>query len=209
MTLWIQPLFGDPFSIPFSPPLRWRDVYHYLHHRHVPDKRLHQLRLFREDSADLSDTQEGDVLRLLVTEPMVERWVSEYSITSKDTPVYLYHYSTLTWMDARWGDPYQDLSIQYRTPLMLYIVARERESMEFMIHDSILMAPYGGRRKDPDLGENKWYPSLKEACVAFRETLNQKEEVCTESTIYHILHLWELYHGTNQHLADEGRYYDY
>jgi hypothetical protein len=211
MTLWIQPLFGDPIEIPFSPPIvHWRTVYQYLQCRYFPDKRVHQLRLFRGESADLSCVEEGEILHLLVTDLMAERWVSEYSITTKDAPADTYHYSTVTWMDARWGDPYQDPSIQYRTPLMLHIVAREKEDrMDFMVMDSVGMDPYGGRRKDPDLPEHKWCSTLRWACDAFREGLNQEEEVCTESTIEHVCHLWELYHGTNQHVADQGRYYDY
>jgi len=74
------------------------------------------------------------------------------------------------------------------------------------------MNPYGGRRKD-SLPEETGYPTLREACVAFRNGMNQEsqenQEVCTENTVEHIIHLWELYHGTNQHLADQGRYYDY
>lgn len=200
MTLWIQPLFGDPISIPFSPPMiHWRAVYQYLQIRHFPDKRVHQLWLFRGDSLDLSGVEEGETLRLLVTEPMVERWISEYSIP---TPLFTYHYSTVTWTDARWGDPYRDLTLQYRTPLILHIVAREspHKVMEFMVSDSMTI--------DASMLDRPWYLTLFEACLAFRISLNKEEEICTENTAANVAHLWELYHGTNQHLVDQGRYYE-
>ena len=198
MTLWIQTLFGDPIEIPFSPPIHWRSVYHYLHLRHFPDKRVHQLRLFRGESADLSDVEEGDTLRLLVTDPMVERWVSEYSIPA---PPCTYHYSTLTWLDARWGDPYQDLTIQYRTPLTLHMIAKEVDTKitEFIVSDSMTI--------QASTSDRHWSPTLREACFAFRTFLNKEEEICTENTVENVVYLWELYHGTNHHLA-QGRYYD-
>lgn len=201
MTLWIQPLFGDPLPIPFSPPMiHWRAVYQYLQSHHFPDSRIHQLRLFRGDSADLSGVEEGDMLRLFVAEPMVERWISEYSIP---TPSCIYHYSTLTWLDARWGNPYQDLSIQYRTPLTLHIIAREQnKDMTFNVRHTMSI--------ENSIPERGWYPTLREACMAFRVSLREEEgnEVCTENTVENVVHLWELYHGTNQHLVDQGRYYE-
>ena len=208
MTLWIQTLFGNPIEIPFSPPIiRWRDVYYYLHHVHFSDKRVHQLRLFRGDSPDLSNVHEGEVLRLLITDLMAERWVSEYSVTSKNGE-YRYHHSTITWLDGRWGDPYQDQTIHYRTPLTLHIVVLEKEGVNtFQVNMNLMAEQYGGRRKDPNQRnpdrEIAWYSTLYDACHAFRETLNQEvgqgKEVCTESTIDHAIHLWGLYHGT-QHV---------
>lgn len=203
MTLWIQPLFGDPIELPFSPPMiHWRAVYHYLHLHHFPEHRIHQLRLYHDELPDLSGVKEGDVLRLLVSDLMVERWVSEYSWVSKEDGA-IYYQSTLTWLDACWGDPYEDPLIQYRMPLTLHLIVREKEQDKtFQVERESSVPSYGV--------PSKWFPSLREACLAFREKLDQLgEEKCAESTIEHVIHLWELYHATNQHRWDQGRYYDY
>lgn len=209
MTLWIQPIFGDLINIPFSYPIEsWRAVYHYLHIRQCPDKKIHQLRLFYNGSSDLSTVQEGSILHLVITEPMVEQWVSEYSLNSKENDNIIFHHSTLSWYDARWGDPYEDKKIQYRTSLMIHILVREIKGnpLEFTINPNYFNKLYGNKDKKIN---TVWYSSLHKACDEFRNESNGVEEVITEKTCEHLIHLWNLYHGTNQHLVDQGRYYDY
>lgn len=214
MTLWIQLIFGDPIETPFTPPLKsWRPVYQFLHSRLCPDKKIHQLRLYYEESTDLTHVPDGALLHLIVSEPMVERWISEYSLPSKTNHPIQFHQSTLAWYDARWGDPYEDKKIQYRTSLTIHIVKKEVKETkgnycEFTINPEYFREMYG----DKESQQNEiWYPTLREACYAFRKDLHEKnsEETMTEKTCEHLIHLWEIYHGTNQHLVDQGRYYDY
>lgn len=221
MTLWIQPLFGDAFSIPFSPTSKrwWKDVYFYLHHQYHSDKKMEQLRLFHNESADLSNVNEGDLLHLFVTDRIAERWISEYTVDRdwKEHGVQ-YHHSTLAWYDGRWGDPYENPSVRYRTSLTLHILVKERKSMdeskentlEFLINPVYFKESYVLPSKIKTTTQH-WLPRLRDACNAFREEWNAEEHAdsFTEKTAEHIILLWELYHGTNQHLVDNGRYYDY
>jgi hypothetical protein len=201
MPLWIHPLFGDPIEVSFSLvqlPYGWRNVYYHLYYRYYSDKPVHCLRLFHGESMDLSGVQDGDHLRLLVTDPMAERWVSEYRVGTH-RPI---HCSMMTWYDDKWGDPYETPAILYRTPLTAYLFALENsDHMLFRISPESI-PPY--EEKD------RWYPTLREAGQSFREAL-QCEGIahCSEKTVEHFIHLWELYHGTLQHHVNQGRYYDY
>lgn len=196
MTLRIQPLFGDVFSIPFDPPKgSWKEIYKYLYHNYYSDKRIHQLRLFHGESTDLSHVQEGDILRLLVTDLMAERWVSEYNVVTPDNITF--SHGTLTWLDKEWGNPYENLSIQYRTPLTLHITMRESEGRCMFSTNTWYTHERGGRGKEY-VGDD-WFPTLREACEAFRVNMNS-----TASTVENIIHLWDLYHDVNQ----QGIYYD-
>lgn len=211
MTLWIQLLFGDPIPIDVLPPLRsWRPVYQLLQARLCPEKKIHQLRLYDKGSTDLSHVPDGGVLHLIVSEPMVERWVSEFTLPSKVNDTIQFHQSTLAWYDARWGDPYEDKKVQYRTALVIHVLAKERkgECYEFTVNPEYFKELYGNKEHQKD---TIWYSTLREACYAYRKELYEKnsEETMTEKTCEHLVHLWELYHGTNQHLVDQGRYYDY
>ncbi len=200
MTLWIHPLFGDPIEISFSLvqlPYGWRNVYYYLHYHYYSDKPVHCLRLFYRDSIDLSAVQDGDHLQLLVTDQMAERWACEYQIGTHRT----IHCSMMTWYDGKWGDPYENRDILYRTSLTAYLFALENaDHMLFRLSSDAV----------PPEEQEVWYPTLREAGQAFRDAL-QRDGIaqCTEKTIEHFIHLWELYHGTQQHLIDKGRYYDY
>lgn len=201
MPLWIHPLFGDPIEISFSliqHPHGWRNVYYHLHCRFYSDKPIHCLRLFHGESADLSAVQDGDHLRLLVTDQMAERWVSEYRMKTH-RPV---HCSMVSWYNGQWGDPYETPSILYRKPLIAYLFALEHDVGRILFRISLTT----------QLSEEKevWYPTLREASKVFRDTLHQEGMIhCTEKTVEHFIHLWGLYHGTNQHLSDKGRYFDY
>lgn len=213
MTLWVQPIFGDLIEVPFSPPtplMSWRPIYQFLHAKQCPDRKLHELRLFHNGSPDLSTVSDGELLHLVVTEPIAERWKAEHSVTQKEHDSILFHHSTLSWYDARWGDPYNDPKVQYRTSLTIYIVVREIKdiSMDFTINPEYFHELYGNKEKKRDM---VWYSSLREACYAFRKELHDShsEEVMTERTCEHLIQLWNVYHGSNQHLIDNGRYYDY
>lgn len=214
MTLWILPFIGDPIEIPFSPPDSplsgaWRPIYHYLYAilPFVKGKQLHQLRLIHNGSFDLSGVKEGDVLHLLVTEPMVEQWISEYTLSSPSSsnPLFYFHHSMITWMDGRWGDPYEHPEIQYRTPLTLHILKRESivegGRSDYQINPNYFKELYPSSPSP----EPEWYPTLSEALRAFQ---TPKGEVMTDKTIDHMVHLFELYHGTNEHLARQGRAYE-
>lgn len=214
MTLWIQLLFGDPIETPFTPPLKsWRPIYQFLHNRMYPDKKIHQLRLYYEGSTDLTHVPDGALLHLIVSEPMAERWISECSLHSKENDQITFHQSTLTWYDARWGDPYEDKKVQYRTSLTILILAKEvkeekGEYYEFTMNHEYFREMYGNKESQK---KEIWYPTLRQTCYAFRKELYEKnsEEIMTEKTCEHLIHLWEIYHRTNQHLVDQGRYYDY
>jgi len=214
MSLCIQPLFGDPFSIPLSPETHsWRDIYYYLKNVHYRENKVEQICLFHNGQTDLSEVKDGDLLHILINEPMVERWVSEYT-TDNQWEKYgvRFHHSTLTWYDGRWGDPYENPSVQYRTSLTIHILLREtlkneKIVQEFTINPVYFKELYGR----PNQQTETWYPTLYEACHSFRKEWNekQKEDSFTERTADHLIRLWELYHGSNQHLIDQGRYYDY
>lgn len=217
MSLWIQPLVGDLMEIPFSPPTSrhqegWRPIYRFLHDQipFLKEKALHQLRLFHQGSMDLSGVKEGDVLHLLITEPMVEKWISEYTISSPPNvpiPSYIFHHSTMSWLDARWGDPYEKPILHYRTPLTLHVEMREdiaNKCKEYQINPEYFKERY------PPLSPSdvpKWYATLRDALRAVQEKKSNGEEM-TDKTIEHLVHLWELYHGTNEHLVRQGRYYE-
>lgn len=208
MTLWIQPLFGDPYALPFSPPDPaspdgWRPVYEALSRRGNAERgeetALHQLCLLHGDTMDLSGVKEGDVLRLVVTERMVERWVSEYSLSKEEDTHTIWH-STMCWWDGRWGDPYEKPSISYRTPLTLHVVLRVDHATGLRAYQT-----------QPNLiqvheQEREWYPTLREALRAFQIERDHGAEM-TDTTLEHLHRLWSLYHGTYQHLVDQGRWY--
>jgi hypothetical protein len=218
MTLWIQPVFGDLFSIPLSPDKNsWRQIYHYLKDHHYPEIRVDQIRLFLDGENDLSRVKEGDILQIVIADRMVERWVSEYTDEKTwTTHGVRFHHSTITWYDGRWGDPYEDPTVSYRTSLTLTLIEREirdkegRITMDYMVNPDYFRDRYGSILQGVEKKE-VWYPTLQEACMAFRQEKNEKEkaDVFTEKTLEHVIRLWELYHGTNQHLIDQGRYYDY
>lgn len=208
MPLWIQPIFGNLIEIPFSPPIdSWRSIYNYLHFRYFSDKKLHQLHLFHNNSSDLSNVSDGEILHLIVSDLMVERWISECSIHSKQNDNIQYHHSTLSWCDARWGNPYEDLTIQYRTQNICYIIVKEIKDCPTQFRMTLeYIHRYDNEDTQSDI---LWYTTLREACYEFRKILNMSQEIMTEKTCDNIIHLWDLYHGTNQHLFDQGRCYDY
>lgn len=201
MPLWIYPLFGDPIEVPFSLvhlPYGWRNVYHHLHFKYYSDKPVHCLRLFHGESTDLSGVQDGDYLRLFVTDRMAEQWVSEYR-TVKHRPIYC---SMMTWYDSQWGDPYENPKILYRTPLTAYLFALENTD-----HMLFRMSPDALTSSNE---QDVWYSTLHEAGQAFRTAVQQSgRAVCSEKTVDHFIHLWMLYNGTSQHLVHQGRWYDY
>lgn len=215
MTLWIQPLFGTPYELPFFPPdpsapEGWRPIYTMLSSL-IPWEReeervLHQLRLIHRGSFDLSDVKEGDHLRLLVTERMVERWVSEYDLSPADGTFHFWH-STMSWYDGRWGDPYETPTVYYRTPLTLHVVLRIEQATgirTYQTQPDFFPIAYGGGsdKKRP----RSWYATLRDALRAFQTERANGVEM-TDKTLEHLHHLWGLYHGTNQHLVDQGRWY--
>lgn len=212
MTLWIQPLFGDPFNLPFSPPdpstpEGWRRIYDSIYDI-IPnvkeeEKALHQLRLIHGDSMDLSDVKEGDILRLVVTERMVERWVSESLLSSMNS--YQVWHSTMSWFNRKWGDPYETPSVYYRTPLLLHVVLREQATgvRAYQAHSE----SFGELGGAGPAKKQEWYPTLRKALLAVQTEQRCGEEM-TDKTLEHLLHLWGLYHGTHQHLVEQGRLYE-
>lgn len=215
MPLWIQPLFGDPFSIPLSPVTdTWKDICSYLKRAHYPDCHLHQITLLYHGGFDLSSVKDEDTVHILINDRMAERWVSEW-VDDKEWEKHgvRFHHSTLTWYDGRWGDPYEDSTIQYRTPNTIRLVLREIQrgdksvTCDFTVDPVFFKERYGPHRTPDEI----YYPSLRDACYAYRKQKNEKEnaDVVTEQTIENVIRLWEFYHGTNQHLIDQGRYYDY
>jgi hypothetical protein len=214
MSLWVQPLFGEMIEIPFSPPdpplpEGWRPIYRHLHTT-IPflrEKALHHLRLFHNHSADLSEVKDGDVLHLLVMDDMAERWVTEYTISDSPSSFPLLHHSTLSWFDGRWGDPHETPSIQYRTPLTAHVIMKEGTiagGRMFMVN------PIYFRERYPPPSpyiDPSWHPTLREA-LRKTQVIKRNGEEMTDNTVEHLVHLWELYHGTNQHLIDKGRYYE-
>jgi hypothetical protein len=219
MTLWIQPLIGDPLEIPFSPPDAtlpgtWSPIYRYLHQVLPFSKEiaLHQLRLLHNGSFDLSGVKEGDVLHLLVTDPMVEQWISEVVLShpsSSSDPLYRFHLSTMSWLDGRWGDPYEKPEIQYRTPLTLRVMRREfvaEGRSDYTVNPDYFRERYPPPSRSSS-SESEWYPTLREALHAHQQKREKGEEM-TDKTIEHLHHLWGLYHGTNEHLVRQGKYYE-
>jgi hypothetical protein len=134
MPLFIKPLFGDLIVVPFSPPISWREVYAYLCTHYFHDVRLDQLRLYHNESPDLSNVKDGDILHLFTDERMAERWVYERTMNVKEHNI-RYHHSALTWYDIRWGDPYEKPSVMDRTSLTFNILMREQDgTIAFMIN---------------------------------------------------------------------------
>ena len=189
MPLWIHPLFGDVIEVPFSLvqlPYGWRNVYYHLHYQFYSDKPIHCLRLFHGDSTDLSTVQDGDHLRLFITDQMAERWVSEYQVGTHH-PI---HCSMMTWYDGKWGDPYETPAILNRTALTAYLFTLENTGHKRFLISLDSLPPYG----------EVWYPTLQEAGQAFRDVLHREGIVyCTEKTVEHFIHLWILYHGTKSY----------
>ena len=218
MTLLIRPVFGDSFSIPLSPEKNtWRQIYHYLKNHHYPDIRVDQIRLFHDDHDDLSNVKDGDLLNILITDRMMERWVYEYTNNTswKDHGI-RFHHSMITWYDGRWGDPYDNPTISYRTSITLTLIEREkRKSDDQIIYDYMVNPDYFreryGNLSHESTRKDTWYSTIREACIAFRQEKNEKEkaDVFTEKTLEHVIRLWELYHGTDEHLIQQSRYYDY
>lgn len=218
MTLWVKALNGDMVELPFSPPDPqviggWRPIYRFLHDTlpFAKDAALHQLRLLHEGSMDLSGVKENDLLYLFITDRMTEQWISEYTVSAPPNtspPVYRIHHSTMSWLDARWGDPYEAPAVRYRTPLTIHVVARE--SVEEGTYEYQTNPEYFKERyppPSPSSSENEWYPTLRDA-LRHAQTKKRHGEEMTDKTVEHLIHLWELYHGTNEHLIRQGRYYE-
>lgn len=211
MTLWIKLLSGDLFSIPFSPPIiSSQKLYQYLHSHYYPNITLYQIHLFHNGNTDLSKVKEEDILDLFISEPYAEKWVTDFS---KNQENYRFHQSGITWYDGRWGDPYEDPSVLKRTSLTTYIHVRENTLEEdetkrrhYTINHNFFKELY-----PPSQEEAIWHSTLEEAFEHYREHWNKKQngDSFTELTMKHMIHLWNLYHGTNYHLIEKGRYYDY
>jgi hypothetical protein len=211
MTLWIKPLFGDMFSISISLPITsLHNIYRCIQSHHYSDIKIHQLHLFHNESMDLSQVKEGDVLDIFISEPYAEKWVSEFD---KKQEHYLFHNSCITWYDGRWGDPYEDPSILNRTSLTLHIHVRENtlEPEDERKKVFTLSQSFFKERYPPSNDEMGWYSTLEEACHHYRENWNKKHNAnsFTELTMEHVIRLWNIYHGTNYHLWEKGLYYDY
>jgi len=221
MTLWIQPLFGEVFSIPFSPSdksFTIHNLYRYLHLHYYNDFLMHQIQLYnmkkeeeKEEEKEyynynilyennFLELKEGDILHIFISEPFVEKWVSEYENLSDQN--YIYQNSCITWYDGLWGNPYENPSITIRPANMIYIQAKKCKDkptfIQFIITNFSESNPL-------------WYSTLEEACHAFREKWNKISAAnsFTENTMIHIISLWKLYQGTNYHLIEKSRYYDY
>lgn len=212
MTLWIQPLFGDMIPILYSTPIENLHLfYRFIHTHFYPDLKLHQLHIYHNNSLDLSQVKDDDILRIFITEPYAENWVSDYSNTNDSQ--YNFKHSCITWYDGRWGNPYEDPSVLNRTSLTLHIHVKEdtqdnvpSKKRQFTINHNFFKQLYPSSKE-----ETIWYPTLEEACHHYRQDWNMKQNAdsFTELTMKHIIHLWNLYHDTNYHLIEKGRYYDY
>ena len=215
MPLWIQPLFGEAFMIPLSPPTdSWKNIVSHLKKNYYPDQNVLQIVLLHNGETDLSEVKDGDTVHILINDHMAERWVSEWVDNARwEQYGVRFHNSTLSWYDGRWGDPYEDPTILYRTSYTIRIVLRERQMPDkSMVSDFTIDPVYFKERYGPhQTPDETFYPSLREACDAFRIKKNETEgaDVFTEQTAENIVRLWEYYHGSNQHLIDQGRYYDY
>lgn len=207
MPLLIQPLFGAHIIVPFIPhETSWSHLYRYLHVRYYNNVELYQLRLYHNESPDLSNVKDGDTLHLFVSDGMVERWVSEHSVDTQCDGI-VFHHSNMTWYDIRWGDPYENPAVTCRTSLTIHVLMREQDgTRSFMLNPEYFKEQYTTRNKSPGI----WYPTVRDACYSFRDKYNttEGEEVVSEKTVEHLIHLWELYHGTQKHLVNQGRYYD-
>lgn len=213
MTLWIKPLFGDMLPISYSIPIQnLHNFYRCIHMKYYSELKLHQIHIYHNDSLDLSEVKDEDILYIYISEPYAEKWISDWSKSSPDDQ-YIHKNSCITWYDGRWGDPYEDPSVLNRTSLTLHIHVIEdtqekdpSKKRKFSLNHTFFKTLY-----PPSNEETIWYPTLEEACHYYREVWNTKQQAdsFTEVTMKHIIHLWNLYHDTNYHLIENGRYYDY
>jgi hypothetical protein len=212
MVLWLKPLFGDMIPISYSTPIQNIHIfYRFIQTKYYPEIKLHQLHISHNESLDLSQVKENDILNIFIDEPYAEKWITDYSFTQSSK--YTFKHSCLTWYDGRWGDPYEDPSVLNRTSLTLHIHLREdteeldpSKKTQFTLNYNFFKQMYPSSKE-----ETKWFFTLEEACQYYRDDWNTKQNAdsFTEKTMKHIIHLWNLYHDTNYHLIEKGRYYDY
>jgi len=195
--------------IEYSTPIEnLRNFYHCVHMKYYSELKLHQIHIYHNDhnDLDLSEVKDEDILYIYISEPYAEKWISDWSKSSPDNE-YIHKNSCITWYDGRWGDPYENPSILNRTSLTLHInVIEYNSSKKFSLQHVFFKTLY-----PPSDEETIWYPTLEEACQKYRDAWNNKEQAdsFTEITMKHVIHLWNLYHDTNYHLIENGRYYDY